>query len=75
MADRKFGREPVVARGLRSVTPVSISSTRGTYEATVFDAFKTVEIAMREAAGLKEHEHGRPMVAKAFDKKTGPLAY
>ncbi len=46
----------------------------GHYEAAVFEAFKTVEIAVREAAGFPESEHGRPMVAKAFHHTSGPLA-
>jgi uncharacterized protein (TIGR02391 family) len=46
----------------------------GHYEAAVFEGFKTVEIAVREAAGFADHEHGRPMVAKAFNASSGPLA-
>lgn len=47
----------------------------GHYEAAVFEAFKQLEIAIREAAGLGPHEHGRPMVTAAFNAKDpgGPL--
>ena len=47
--------------------------SRSASEAAVFEAFKTVEIAIREAAELPEHEHGRPMVAKAFKADGGTL--
>jgi uncharacterized protein (TIGR02391 family) len=47
----------------------------GHYEAAVFEAFKQLEIAIRDAAGLGPHEHGRPMVVAAFNAKEpgGPL--
>jgi uncharacterized protein (TIGR02391 family) len=35
-------------------------------DAAVLDAFKTVEIEVRKAAGLSEREHGKPMICKAF---------
>ncbi len=35
-------------------------------DAAVLDAFKTVEIEVRKAAGFAEREHGKPMMCKAF---------
>jgi uncharacterized protein (TIGR02391 family) len=46
---------------------------RGRLDTAVFEAFREVEIAVREAAGFDPHEHGVPMVRKAFHKETGPL--
>lgn len=45
----------------------------GRYEAAVFEAFKVVEISIRTAAGAPMDAHGQPMIAKAFDSKSGPL--
>lgn len=45
----------------------------GRYDAAVFEAFKTVEAAIRETAGLSEGEHGMPMVIKAFHAEKGML--
>lgn len=47
--------------------------SRGNYPAAVFEAMRTVEIAVREAAGYAPSEHGVPMVRRAFNKDSGPL--
>ncbi len=48
----------------------------GRYNAAVFEAFVLIEKTVREAAGAEMHEHGMPMITKAFkaDKQIGPLA-
>ena len=39
----------------------------------VFQAFREVEIAVREAAGYVSTDHGVPMMRKAFKPQGGPL--
>ena len=46
---------------------------RGKYDTAVFEAMKAVEVAVREASGLKR-ELGVALMRKAFDKTAGPLA-
>ena len=46
---------------------------RGKFGVAVFEAMKAVEIAVREAAGYPEGDHGVPMIRRAFHKDTGPL--
>jgi uncharacterized protein (TIGR02391 family) len=46
---------------------------RGSYATAVFEAMRSVEIAVREAAKFEQHDHGVPMIRKAFNKDTGPL--
>ena len=45
---------------------------RGKYDTAVFEAFKAVEVAVREASGLKS-ELGTNLMRRAFDKNNGPL--
>ena len=47
---------------------------RGDFEAAVFQAFKAVEVAVRDAAGFDDRSLGVAMMRTAFDKHTGPLA-
>lgn len=49
------------------------SFSRGRFDTALFEAFREVEIAIRDAAGFAQHEHGVPMVRRAFHKETGPL--
>ena len=49
------------------------SFSRGRFDTALFEAFREVEIAIRDAAGFAQHEHGVPMVRRAFHKDTGPL--
>jgi len=69
---------------LRDVLPRSLLHTKvkeasldifnaGRFEAAVFEAFKLVEIAVREDAGYPDKDHGTPMIARAFNPKDGPL--
>jgi uncharacterized protein (TIGR02391 family) len=46
---------------------------RGEYDTAVFQAFKEVEVAVRDACGFPATEIGVPLTRKAFDKTNGPL--
>jgi uncharacterized protein (TIGR02391 family) len=46
---------------------------RGDYAGAVFFAFRTVEEAVRKAAGFSDTEIGVPLMYKAFDANKGPL--
>ena len=46
---------------------------RGDYETAVFKAFKSVEVAVRAASGLKKTDFGVPLMTKAFQVDNGPL--
>ncbi|VWC73414.1 hypothetical protein BLA17378_03416 [Burkholderia aenigmatica] len=51
-----------------------MSFMRGAYPTAVFEAMRTVEIAVRTAAGYPAAEHGVPMMRRAFAPNAGPLA-
>ena len=46
---------------------------RGDYEIAVFKAFRAVEIAVREAAGLTDSDLGQDLMRTAFNRDGGPL--
>ena len=46
---------------------------RGEYDTAVFQAFKEVEIAVREAGGYSDSDYGVSMMRKAFAVDDGPL--
>ena len=43
----------------------------GHHQAAVFEAFRILEVAIREAAGYGQNEHGETMINNAFNEKTG----
>jgi uncharacterized protein (TIGR02391 family) len=43
----------------------------GHHQAAVFKAFRTLEVAIREAAGYAPNEHGGTMINNAFNEKEG----
>lgn len=45
----------------------------GKYDAAVFEAFRTLEAAVRDAAGFDPHEYGTDMIGRAFHSERGPL--
>lgn len=46
---------------------------RGEYDTAVFQAFKEVEVAVRDAAKLTPSDYGTDLMRKAFHQNTGPL--
>jgi uncharacterized protein (TIGR02391 family) len=47
---------------------------RGDYDTAVFQAFKEVEVAVREASGLPLSEYGTDLMRHGFHPQSGPLA-
>ena len=52
---------------------VWLSFSHGAYGSAVFEAFKQVEIAVREAGNYTEADHGVPLMRKAFHQDNGNL--
>ncbi len=46
---------------------------RGKYDTAVFQAFKEVEVAVRNAGCFTATDYGVPLMRKAFDENSGPL--
>jgi len=46
---------------------------RGDYDTAVFQAFKEVELAVRNAGGFPNEDLGTDLMRKAFHQETGPL--
>lgn len=67
---RAFPKELLHVRVRQEAWP---SFSRGRFDTAIFEAFREVEIAVRDAAGYPQHEHGVPMIRRAFHSKTGPL--
>jgi uncharacterized protein (TIGR02391 family) len=53
---------------------VWLSLARGDYDEAVFAAFKSVEVAVRDAAGLAPTDVGTDLMRKAFYTVNGPLS-
>ncbi len=47
--------------------------TVGDYDTAVFEAFKSVEVAVRTKGGYTTKDFGAPLMKKAFDPNSGPL--
>lgn len=52
---------------------VWLAFMRDEFDTAVFQAMRSVEIAVHEAAGFDPGDHGVPMVRRAFHKDSGPL--
>jgi uncharacterized protein (TIGR02391 family) len=49
------------------------SFLRGDYDTAVFQAFRQVEVAVREAGGFAEKDYGTKLMDEAFKPEKGPL--
>ncbi len=52
---------------------VWLDLARGDFETAIFRAYKTVEIAVREASDSSNEDHGDKLMRRAFNPKDGPL--
>jgi uncharacterized protein (TIGR02391 family) len=71
-----FSKASILPKGL--LHPVIAQKTwsdflRGEYETAVFEAFKEVEVAVRDAGGFAATDIGVDLMRKAFHKDSGPL--
>lgn len=75
-----FRRGRILPRDMLHSTVLQASSSsfqQGKYDTAVFEAFKRVEVAVRDAGDYSEADYGTNLMAKAFrpeDGKLGPLA-
>ena len=67
---RRFPREALHSRFADKVWAAFM---RGEFDVAVFQAMKTVEVAVREASGLRDDMLGKVLMQEAF-KEGGPLA-
>lgn len=73
---KRYQRGNVLPRQLlhpRLGQKVWASFLRGDYDTAVFQAFKEVEVRVREAGNFSESDLGVALVRKAFDPSDGPL--
>ena len=72
-AYRRASVLPRHALHTRIVSQVTSLFVRAEYETAVFQAFKEVEVAVREAAKLTPQDYGVDLVRRAFAPETGSL--
>ena len=65
-------RVPVPAAGPLQVTHGTVT-VRGDYDAAIFQAFKQVEVAVRDAASFRANDIGVSLMRAAFHTDNGPL--
>ena len=66
-----FPKDTIHPEFLKEVYPLFL---RGSYETAIFEAFKLLEIAVREASGKGYEEmYGIDLMRKAFNPEKGPL--
>ena len=71
-----FAREQILPRDF--LHPILVQKAwppylRGDFDSAVFEAFKQVEVRVREAAKLGDTDIGTGLARKAFQEDTGPL--
>lgn len=67
---RRLSKEALHPRIARTVWAAFV---RGEFDVAVFQAMKTVEVAVREASGFPAKEVGTNLMRQAFDPQSGPL--
>ena len=67
---RRLPREVLNPKLAQSVW---LAFMRGEFDVAVFQAMKTVEVAVRAAAGFADRDYGTDMIARAFNENNGPL--
>lgn len=72
-AYRKGGILPMQLLQPRLAEKVHHLFVRGDYDTAVFQAFKTLEVATREACGYDNNVHGVRVFTQAFHSENGPL--
>ena len=70
---RRANRLPRHQLHARIAQKVWASFLRGDYDTAVFQAFKEVEVRVREAAHCADTDLGVPLMRKAFKEESGPL--
>lgn len=74
---KAYRRGDVLPRRLlhpRLAQKVWASFLRGDYDTAVFQAFKEVEVRVREAGNFADTDIGVPLMRKAFETEKGPLS-
>lgn len=74
---RRYRRGNLLPKGLlhpRLAQKVWASFLRGDYDTAVFQAFKEVEVRVREAGGFRDTDIGVALMRKAFKPAKGPLS-
>lgn len=70
---RRSGMLPKQLLHPRIVQKIWAEFMRGDYDTAVFQAFKEVEVAVRDAGGFGPNDLGADLMRKAFHEVTGPL--
>ena len=74
---QRYRRGSLLPKGLldgRLEEKVRPPFIRGSYDTAVFEAYKELEIRVREAAQLPSSALGKDLMRKAFHPDTGPLS-
>ncbi len=71
-----YANSVLLPRGTLAPTLVNVcwpAYMRGDYDTAVFQAFKELEVSIRDAGGYALEDYGAELARKAFDENRGPL--